>query len=127
MFVEYPGPLPHQGDPGASPSDLGGPNPGVESLLKKPASRAKGLKRPAASGETFGAGLSDNVEKAKKVNDGDDKGDDAPKDRYWAKPVRSRSSAAVRGPDANGKEHQVCQVGCHPNQHMMFGLVAIGV
>ena len=45
---------------------------------------------------------------------------------YWAKPVRSRSSSAVRGPDKDGKEHQVCQVGLVMFQNLhgnMFHIV----
>ena len=56
-----------------------------------------------AGGETFGEGLAENpVENEKEKKEGP---------RYWAKPVKSRDSSAVRGPDKDGKEHQVCQVG----------------
>ena len=38
-----------------------------------------------------------------------------PGDQYFAKPVRSRGTSAVRGPNKDDKERQVCQVGFFGN------------
>ena len=75
--------------------------------MQKPAARVKGLKRPASSGETLGADLQPPNDEGKD----EPKMDDNPKKKFWAKPVRSRDSSSVRGPNKDGKEYQVCQVG----------------